>query len=162
VLLVIQEIAHLRLVVALPEEDAGAIVRGARVEFHVAAYPERAFAGTVARISHALDQNTRTMAVELDVFNRDGSLSPGMYPSVKWPVRRSRPSLMVPKTSVVTTTERTFVIRDKNGRAEWVNVVKGASDGDLVEVSGDLKPGEMVIRRATDEIREGNPIPAKK
>src|SRR5579859_7309112 len=42
--------AHLRLVVALPEEDIGAIVRGARVEFHGPAYPERAYMGTVSRI----------------------------------------------------------------------------------------------------------------
>jgi hypothetical protein len=57
-----------------------------------------------------------------------------MYPAVKWPVRQSRPRLFVPRTSVVTTTERTFVIRDRNGRAEWVDVRKGAPDGDLVEV----------------------------
>jgi RND family efflux transporter MFP subunit len=158
VLLVVQEIAHLRLVVPVPEEDAGGIVRGAQVQFHVPAYPERAYSGVVARISHSLDQKTRTMAVELDVFNRDGSLSPGMYPSVKWPVRRSHPSLLVPKTSVVTTTERTFVIRNHDGRAEWVNVTKGFSDGDLIEVSGDLKPGDMVVRRANDEIRDGTPL----
>jgi RND family efflux transporter MFP subunit len=158
VMLVIQEIAHLRLVVAVPEEDSGGIVRGAQVQFHVAAYPERAYSGVVARIAHSLDPKTRTMAVELDVVNRDSSLSPGMYPSVKWPVRRSRPSLMVPKTSVVTTTERTFVIRNRDGRAEWVNVTKGASDGDQIEVSGDLKPGDMVVRRANDEIREGTPL----
>jgi membrane fusion protein (multidrug efflux system) len=158
VMLVIQEIARLRLIVAVPEENAGAIVRGARVEFRAPAYPERSYSGTVARISHSLDQKTRTMAVELDVLNRDGSLSPGMYPSVKWPVRRALPSLLVPKTSVVTTTERVFVIRDRNGRAEWVNVTKGAADGDLIEVSGSLQAGDMVVRRATDEIREGTPI----
>ncbi|MEP6714177.1 MAG: efflux RND transporter periplasmic adaptor subunit [Terriglobia bacterium] len=164
VLLVIQEISRLRLVVAVPEENVGGIIRGARVEFRVPAYPERTYAGTVARISHALDQKTRTMAVELDVFNRDGSLSPGMYPSVKWPLRRSRSVLLAPKTSVVTTTERTFVIRNRNGRAEWVNVVKGAQDGDLIEVSGNLQAGDMVVRRATDEIREGaliQPLPKK-
>jgi RND family efflux transporter MFP subunit len=158
VLLVIQEISHLRLVVAVPEENTGGTVRGARVEFRVPAYPERTYSGTVARISHALDQKTRTMAIELDVFNRDGSLSPGMYPSVKWPIHRSRPSLWVPKTSVVTTTERTFAIRNRNGRAEWVNVVKGTSDGDLIEVSGNLQAGDLVVRRATDEMREGTPI----
>ena len=64
-----------------------------------------------------------------------------MYPSVKWPIRRSRPALFVPKTSVVTTTERTFVVRNQNGRAEWVDVRKGATEGDLVEVLGDLKAG---------------------
>jgi hypothetical protein len=56
------------------------------------------------------------MPVELDVFNRDGSL-PALYPAVGCPVRRSRPAPFVPRTSVVTTTERTFVIRNSDGRA---------------------------------------------
>ena len=98
------------------------------------------------------------MPVELDVLNRDGSLAPGMYPSVKWPVRRAQPALFVPKTSVVTTTERTFVIRDRNGHAEWVDVKKGAAEGDLVEVSGALATGDRVVRRATDELREGTAL----
>jgi len=98
------------------------------------------------------------MAVELDVMNRDGSLAPGMYPNVKWPIRRSRPALFVPKTSVVTTTERTFVVRNQNSHAEWVDVRKGATDGDLIEVLGELKAGDMVVRIATDEIREGSSI----
>jgi membrane fusion protein, multidrug efflux system len=158
VLLVIQQVSRLRLVVAVPEENIGGIARGARVEFHVPAYAERTYAGTVARVAHALDPKTRTMAVELDVANPDASLSPGMYPSVKWPVRRSKPTLFVPRTSVVTTTERTFVVRNRDGRAEWVNVAKGGANGDLIEVSGNLQPGDQVVRRATDEIREGTPI----
>jgi membrane fusion protein, multidrug efflux system len=159
VLLVIQQISHLRLIVAVPEEDIGGIVSGSKVDFRVPAYPERTYSGTVARIAHALDQKTRTMAVELDVSNRDESLSPGMYPSVKWPIRRTRPALLVSKTSVVTTTERTFVIRDRKGRAEWVDVKKGAADGDSVEVIGNLQPGDMLVRRATDELRDGAPLP---
>jgi RND family efflux transporter MFP subunit len=156
VLLVIQEVKRLRLVVAVPEENSGAIMRGARVGFHVPAYPGRDYYASVARVAHALDQTTRTMAVELDVFNRDGSLSPGMYPSVRWPVRAARPGLFVPESSVVTTTERTFVVRNENGRAEWVNVTKGASEGDLIQVFGNLQSGDKIVRRATDEIREGS------
>jgi membrane fusion protein, multidrug efflux system len=157
-LLLIQQVSHLRLVVPVPEEDVSGIVSGAAVQFQVPAWPERTYSGAIARISHALDPKTRTMNVELDVANRDGSLAPGMYPSAKWPVRRTRPSLLVPRTSVVTTTERTFVIRDEDGRAQWVDVKKGVIDGDQVEVIGNLRPGEMVVRRATDEIREGTPI----
>ena len=157
-LLVIQQVSHLRLVVPVPEENVSGIMNGASVPFQVPAWPERTYSGALARISHALDPKTRTMAVELDVMNRDGSLAPGMYPTVKWPVRRSRPSLFVPKTSVVTTTERTFVIRDQGGRAEWVDVKKGTGEGDLVEVMGNLAPGDKVVRRATDEIRDGQPI----
>jgi membrane fusion protein (multidrug efflux system) len=155
VLLVIQEVSRLRLVVPLPEEDIAGIVQGAKVEFKVPAYPGRTYSGTVARIAHTVDPKTRSMAIELDVINRDGSLAPGMYPAVKWPVRRSRASLMVPKTAIVTTSERTFVIRNREGKAEWVNVVKGAADGDLIEVAGALQAGERVVQRATDEIRDG-------
>jgi RND family efflux transporter MFP subunit len=159
-LLSIQQVSHLRLVVQVPEEDVSGIVSGASVAFRVPAWPERNYSGTIARNSHALDQKTRTMAIELDVMNRDGSLAPGMYPTVKWPVRRSRPSLFVPKTSVVVTTERTFVIRNQSGQAEWVDVKKGVAEGDLVEVLGNLKAGDMVVRRATDEIKEGTPLHA--
>lgn len=157
-LLTIQQVSHLRLVVPVPEEDVSGIVNGAAVTFRVPAWPERDYSGKVARVSHAVDPKTRTMAVELDVMNRDGSLAPGMYPTVKWPVHRGRASLIVPKTSVVTTTERTFVIRDKDGRAEWVDVKKGASEGDLVEVMGNLKAGDRVVKRATDEMREGSSV----
>ena len=105
--------------------------------------------------SPGLDAKTRSMPVELDVINKEQTLGPGMYSTVHWPVRSAEPALFVPKTSVVTTTERTFVVRDKNGRAEWVNVQKGAADGDLIRVIGPLQDGDRVVKRATDEMREG-------
>jgi membrane fusion protein, multidrug efflux system len=154
-LLVIEQVSRLRVLVSVPEENVAGIARGANVSFKVPAYPERTFSGTVARIPKSLDSKTRSMAVELDVMNRDQSLAPGMYPTVRWPVRSSEQRLFVPRSSVVTTTERTFVIREKNGRAEWVNVQKGAVDGDMIRVIGPLKPGDRVVKRANDEIRDG-------
>jgi RND family efflux transporter MFP subunit len=158
VMLVIQQISRLRLIVPVPEEDIGAMPAGATVSFRVPAYPDRNYSGTIARNTHALDVKTRTMPIELDVFNRDNALAPGMYPTVKWPIRRAKPALYVPKSSVVSTTERTFVIRDKDGRAEWVDVKKGVADGDNVEVTGNLQAGDRVVRRGTDELREGSAI----
>lgn len=161
-LLVLQQVSRLRLIVPVPEEDTASIVNGAKIEFHVPAYPERVYVGTVAGIAHSLDEKTRTMPVELDVENRDGSLSPGMYPSVKWPLRQARPALFVPRTAVVTTTERVFVVRNREGYAEWVDVRKGPAEGDLVEVAGALQPGDLVVKQATDEIREGALLQAPK
>jgi multidrug efflux pump subunit AcrA (membrane-fusion protein) len=128
---------------------------GTRVEFRVPAFPGRTFNGRVARIDRALDAKTRTMAVELEVGNPRGELAPGMYPEVSWPVSGGGQALLVPPTAVVTTTERTFVIRVKNGRAEWVDVKKRGPAGELIEVLGSLSPGDLVVRRATDEIRDG-------
>jgi hypothetical protein len=73
-------------------------------------------------------------------------------------VRSTQAALYVPKTSVVTTTERTFVIREKGGRAEWVDVRKGPTEGDLIQVFGSLEAGNRVIKRATDEIRDGSTL----
>jgi len=158
-LLTIQQVSRLRVVVPVPEEDVGGIVRGAEVQFSVAAYPGQTFSGKIARVAEALDQKTRTMPVELDVANSSGALAPGMYPSVKWPVRGRSAELWAPKTAVVTTTERTFVIRNRGGRAEWVDVKKGVVEGDLIQVIGNLKAGETVVRRANDEMRDGAPLP---
>jgi membrane fusion protein (multidrug efflux system) len=161
-LLELQQVSRLRLVVAVPEANVAGIVRGGHVSFTVPAYSGQAFSGVVARMSPALDPKTRTMSVELDVQNARGLLSPGMYPEVSWPVRGQGAALLVPATSVVTTTERTFVIRVRDGRAEWVNVTRGAADGDLVQIQGALQTGDVVVRRGTDEIREGSAVQVKK
>ena len=154
-LLRLHQISRLRLVVAVPEALVGAMVKGARVPFTVPAYPGETFYGVLNLTAHDLDEKTRTMAVELDVRNADLRLAAGMYPEVQWPVRRPQPSLLVPPTAIVTTTERTFVIRVNNGTAGWVNVSRGARVGDLIEVFGALKDGDTIVRRGTDEIREG-------
>jgi len=56
---------------------------------------------------------------------------------------------------VVRTTEGVFVIRVNSGRAEWVTVRQGAREGGQVQVFGDLLAGDLVVRNASDEIREG-------
>jgi len=145
-------------VVSVPEVNVGGIVRGARVSFTVPAYPGETFTGTIARISHSMDEKTRSMAVELDVSNANSRLAPGMYPAVTWPVRSPKPSLLAPASSIVTTTERMFVIRVRGDKAEWVNVSKGAQVGDLVSIVGALQPGDTILKRATDEIRDGSVV----
>src|SRR5437773_3193937 len=154
-LLRLHQISRLRLVVAVPEALVGAMVKGARVPFTVPAYPGDTFYGILNLMAHDLDEKTRTMPVELDVKNPDLRLGAGMYPEVLWLVRRPQPSLLLPPTTIVTTTERTFVIRVKDGVVEWVNVNRGARVGDLIEVFGALKEGDTIVRRGTDEIREG-------
>jgi len=166
-LLRVVEDLRLRLVVSVPEAYTAEIKTGTRVPFAVAAYPGQSFSGTVARIARAVDTTTRTMAVELDVANADGRLASGTFCQARWPVRRSGPSLFVPNTSVASTTDRTFVIRIRDGKTEWVDVRTGLSSGPLVEVFGDLNAGDVVAGRATDEVRpdtavrvrEAKPLP---
>lgn len=161
----LQQVSRLRLVVAVPEAEVAGIATGAKLNFTLPAFPGETLSGTIQRASRALDAKTRTMPVELDVENSRGRLSPGMFPEVQWPTKRSRPSLFVPPTSVATTTERSFVIRIRDNVAEWVDVKRGASINnkgvDLVEVFGDLSPGDVIAARGTDELRAGTKVTTK-
>ncbi len=150
--------SRLRLVVPVPEAYTGEIKTGTEISFSVAAYPGRTWTGAVARIAHTVDLNTRTMAVELDVANRDGGLAPGTFCQVRWPIRRAGPSLFVPSDSVATTTDRTFVVRIRDGKTEWVDVKTGLTSGPLVEVFGDLRAGDEIASRGTDEVRPGTQV----
>jgi membrane fusion protein (multidrug efflux system) len=152
---VLETVNRLRLVVPVPEAEVGGIVKGAKVAFSVPAYPSEMFAGTVTRIARSIDAKTRSMPVELDVVNAKGRLAAGMYPAVKWPVHAKQSVLLVPSTSVVSTSERMFVIRVKDGSAQWVDVRRGPPKGDLVEVVGALREGDTVLLRGSDEVREG-------
>ncbi len=160
-LLKVEQIERLRLVVPVPEKYVAGMTEGAKVDFSVPAFPNQTFSGTVARIAHSVDVKTRTMPVELDVMNPNGRLASGMFPEVIWPVRRSDTSLFVPTSSVGRTTEATFVVRIHDGTAEWVNVQTGEVDGKLIEVYGDLHPGDEVASRGTDELRPGTRVTAK-
>jgi len=157
----LQKIDRLRLVVPVPEAYTGDVTRGASLTFSVQAYPGRTFSGTIARIAQSVDVKTRTMAVELDVVNGDGRLAPGTFCQVRWPVHRGQPSLFVPATSVASTTDRTFVVRIRNGRTEWVDVKTGLASGSLTEVFGELRSGDEVAIRGTDEIRPGTLVSIK-
>ena len=152
---------RLRLVVAVPEVDVGGISRGAHVPFTVPAYPGEIFTGLISRISRSLDAKTRSMAVELEVTNKNRHLASGMYPTVKWSVRKFKPSLLLPPATIATNSERTFVIRVQNGVAEWVDVKKGAALGELVEVFGPLRADDEIVRRGSEEIHPGTRLAIK-
>jgi len=160
-LLRIQQVSSLRLLVAVPEMNIAGIEPGIEMKFTVPAFPGETFAGIVRRVAHAVEVKTRTMPVELDVENRTGRLAPGMYAEVVWLTHRPQPSLFVPSSAVARTTERTFVIRVRDGVTEWVDVQRGAVMGEMVEVFGNLQQGDHVAVRGTDELRAGAHVTAK-
>jgi membrane fusion protein, multidrug efflux system len=149
---------RLRLVVPIPEAQVGEMKRGQLVSFTVPAYPGQEFKAPIERIARAVDENSRTMPVEVDVMNRDGRLSPGSFTNVSWPLQRSYPTLFVPATAVTSDQQNTFVIRVRSGKAEWVTVQTGqTANGDL-EVFGDLAAGDQVVKTASDAIHSGDRV----
>lgn len=157
----LEQLSRLRVVVAVPEANVAHIRAGQSIPFSVAAFPGENFRGAVSRISRVVDPATRTMPVELDFNNASGRLAPGMYTQVTWPAVAGQTRLLVPPTAIAVNTERSFVVKVEGGVARYVDVRRGATQGNLVEVSGALSAGDTILLRGTDEVREGTPIPAR-
>jgi membrane fusion protein (multidrug efflux system) len=149
---------RLRLAVPIPEAQVGDMKTGQLVSFTVPAYPGQTFKAPIERISREVDEKSRTMPVEVDVKNPDERLSPGSFTNVSWPLQRSYPTLFVPTTAVTTDQQHTFVIRVRNGKAEWVTVQTGQTVNGDIEVFGDLTAGDEVVKTASDAIHSGDPV----
>lgn len=151
----LQQLNPLRLVIPVPEAETAGIHLNRKVSFSVPAYPGKSFSGLIARIPDSLHQSTRVMPVELNVINPQWMLSPGMYAQVNWPVQRPYPTLLVPSSAVVATTQNTFVDLIRNGRIQRISVRRGFTIGNLVEIFGKLQAGVWIARRGRDELLPG-------
>jgi len=155
---VIQEQSKMRLVISVPELYTGGLSNKDVVTFSVKALPNRKFKAQVKRLAGALDEKLRSERLEMDVYNKNKELLPGMYADVDLPIPSHDSTYIVPKTAVVVSTEKVFVIRVKDNKAEWVDVKKGFQSGGSMEIYGNLQPGDKLVVKANDEIRDGQQV----
>ncbi|HEX7184388.1 MAG TPA: efflux RND transporter periplasmic adaptor subunit [Thermoanaerobaculia bacterium] len=80
---VIVQTSPIKLRFRLPERYLSSVRRGQSVRAMVDAYPGEVFEGRVSLVAGVVDSSTRTVAVETELPNRDGRLSPGMFARVE-------------------------------------------------------------------------------
>ncbi len=148
----IQDRQRLRLVVAVPESAVSGIVIGKVLTFSVPAFLGRKFTGVLRRPGYALNDETRTMPVELDVDNSKGELQPGMYARVEWKESRAAESLFVPVSSVGTDLKGSFVIVVRNNKTSRITVTTGSPMGNQIEINGNVRAGDVILLRADDRV----------
>ena len=160
-LFTLQQQKKLRLVVSVPESYSGILKENDKVTFNVRPFPGRKFTASVKRLAGALDERLRSERLEMDVQNDDKKLLPGMYAEVNLQLPAKDSTYIIPKTALVQSTEKVFVIRVVDGKAQWVDVKKGRESDGKVEVYGDLNIGDNIIQAANDEIRDGGVVKIK-
>lgn len=157
-LFVLQDQGRMRLVVSIPENYTSKLNNKDIVSFKVRSLQGETFHAQVNRLAGAIDARLRSERLEMDVYNKDHKLLPHMYADVNVPIPSNDSTFIVPKRAVVTSTEKVFVIKVKDHKAEWIPVAKGLQTGDKMEVFGKLQAGDQVITKATDEIRDGGDV----
>ncbi|WP_162852712.1 efflux RND transporter periplasmic adaptor subunit [Dinghuibacter silviterrae] len=153
-MLELKQIEHLRLQVDIPEHIAEDLRNSDTLSFYLTAYPGKAFTGRIARKSMNISPQFRSERVELDVYNQSETLTPGMFATVLFTSKGNPSALSVPKSAVVTSTERKYVIVIIDGKTHKVDVSTGNQSASQIEVFGALNPGDSVIANANDEIKD--------
>jgi RND family efflux transporter MFP subunit len=163
-----QELFHmaavnrLRIFVSVPEVDAEAAQNGSKAPLTMDEFPGEAFQGTIVRNSDAIDLNSRTLNMEVDIDNRDGRIRPGAYVFVhlKLPDNSRKPtsSLIIPANTLLFRSEGLQVGVVRGDHAELVPITIGRDYGSTVEVINGLKPTDQVIVNPSDSLTAGTPV----
>lgn len=160
-LFTLQQQKKLRLVIYVPEAYTGYLDQQDKVNFTVNAFPNEKFSAQVKRLAGALDNRLRSQRIEMDVTNDNKRLLPGMVANVIIPLSTKDSTYILPKTAIVSSQERIFVIKVANNKAEWVDVKKGRENEGKVEVFGELAAGDKIVKVGSEEVRNGSTVSVK-
>jgi len=149
---------RLRLTVAIPEKHAPSLQPGTNVTFTVSGRPGKTFTSTLSRNGWIVNQQERSVTAEFDVNNQDKALNGGEYARVNLTLRRPEPSVWVPAPSVVRAQSGVFVLQVAGGRVRRVLVTEGIRRDSLQEIFGQVKAGDWIVKKGSEELAEGTPV----
>jgi RND family efflux transporter MFP subunit len=134
----------LRLRLAVPERDAGAIRAGQPVYVRPEGDPAE-HVGRLTRISPAIQEQNRTLAVEAELPNPGNRLRPGAFAHAEIVVAAASITVLVPSSAIVTFAGIEKVMSVKDGKAVEKRIRTGRRTGDRVEILEGLSAGEPVV-----------------
>jgi RND family efflux transporter MFP subunit len=151
----------LRLRLPVPESLAGYVHVGDTAQIHVQATGQQ-LTGKVVRTTGELDLATRSLQVEIDLDNKDGKLTPGMYADVTLNIQRSGNGLTIPVQAVDRSQAAPFAfVVNSQGHVEKRVLRLGMETPDFIEVVDGLQEGEPVIIANLSSFKPGETVQAK-
>jgi RND family efflux transporter MFP subunit len=152
----ISNIATMRVYVNVPEVYSESIANGVRASMEVASLPNRQFTGSVARTSHAIGMNSRTLLTEVDVANPKGELFPGAYAQVHFHLSLKTVPLVLPGNTILFQAQgpQVGVVNGQN-HVELRKVTLGRDFGNRVEILSGISQTDAVIANPPDYLVDG-------
>lgn len=155
----ILQIHPVQVTLPVPETVVSRVSIGAEVTIQMDAFPEKTFSGKVERIIPEADKGARTFPVRLLLENEEGLFKVGMMVRGLIPYGEKREALVIPQDGITVAQggKHVFIV-DPDNTARMVPVETGLLKKGLIEVKGDLKPGERVVIRGGERLRPGMPL----
>jgi RND family efflux transporter MFP subunit len=154
----LHEVGTVRTLIEVVEKDVPLVKIGQKAEVRAEAYPNQVFEGTVTRVVHALNRQTRTMTVEVDLPNQDHLLKGGMFARVELMVGKHENAVQIPADALTRLDELQYVYVVKDGKALQIPVEVGDRVGNRIEITKGLTGEEQVIVSGKDLVSNGTPV----
>jgi len=147
---VIGDLSTVWLTAFVRETDASAVAVGQEMAFNLLALPGRTLTARINYVATALDPATRRLMVRATVDNTGGQLKPEMFATVTIYAIGEQPSVGVPKQALIYEGDQVRVwVAHEDKTIELRQIRTGLTNGDLVEVHGNLKPGEQIVTKGS-------------
>jgi membrane fusion protein, heavy metal efflux system len=147
---VIGDLSTVWLIAFVRETDAATVAVGQQIAFNVMALPGRPLTARIDYVSAAIDPTTRRLLVRATVANKDGLLKPEMFANVTIYSGSDHPAVGVPKQALIYEGDQVRLwVAHEDKSIELRQVKTGLINGDLVEIDGNLKPGEQIVTKGS-------------
>jgi cobalt-zinc-cadmium efflux system membrane fusion protein len=147
---VIGDLSTVWLTAFVRETDASKVSVGQEIAINVLALPGRALSARINYVSAAIDPATRRLLVRAILDNKDGLLKPEMFANVTIYSAGGHPAVGVPKQALIYEGDQVRVwVAHEDKSIELRQIKTGLANGDLVEVDGNLKPGEQIVTKGS-------------
>jgi membrane fusion protein (multidrug efflux system) len=157
----LDDVSKVRLDFAVPEVFLGRIAAGSVVFGQTVAYGDRRFEGSVAVVDTRVDPVTRSVRMTALIDNADLALKPGMFMNVALQVTTRPDAMLVLEEALVGEGPLHLAFVVKDGVIERRVVKIGQRQEGKVEVTEGLKPGETIVVRGVQRVRQGMPVTAR-
>ena len=143
----------------VPERDAVRLRAGMKAGFRIR-NSEAQFASKIVHVAESADDSTRLVAVTAEIDDtRDEALRPGTFAEIVVPVSSERTAPVIPQTAI-RASDRGFIayVVENDLAAERILQLGMRTADGQVEVLSGLKPGERLVIRGAEALRNGAPV----
>jgi membrane fusion protein, multidrug efflux system len=157
-ILVMAALQPLRVYANAPQDVASFLKDGDPARVTVSQFPKRVFEGTITRHPKALNPDTRTMLVEVDLPNSDLALFPGMYATMDLLASTPSGAPQVPDDALVFHDSGTYVPLVESNHIRLAEVTLGFDNGRDVEITHGVEGGALVALNLGQALRNGQAV----
>ncbi|APG13614.1 efflux transporter periplasmic adaptor subunit [Bradyrhizobium japonicum] len=147
---VIGDLSTVWLTAFVRESDAAAVCIGQDISVNVMALPGHPLTAKINYVAAAIDPNTRRLLVRATIDNKDGQLKPEMFANVTIYSAGDRAAPAVPKQALIYEADKVRIWVAREDKSVELRQIKiGLINGNFVEVTSNLKPGEQVVTKGS-------------